>query len=138
VEVLLDGQPIGRTPIPYPFEHGTRGELTLQGQGLKTARREFVAESDAPIHLVLERAKVTVEVNTRPEKATVMQNGKVLGTTPLEFTWDAEVPVELVLTLKDYHPKSVKLVPREGEKPLFELVRQSVRVDSPFKTKGQR
>jgi hypothetical protein len=68
----------------------------------------------------------------------VSRDGQSLGVTPLSFTGDAEVPVQLELTLKGHLRRQVELIPRDGAAQEFELVRQSARDDSPFKTKAQR
>jgi eukaryotic-like serine/threonine-protein kinase len=138
VEVLVGGVSSGKTPLELSFEHGKQVELTLQGAGLEPVRYLHQVLGAADLPFKLQRKKATLTLITRPAGATVLRDGQSLGITPLSFTSDAELPVRLVLALKGYTRKEVEITPRDGATQEFELVRQSAKDDSPFKTKAER
>jgi serine/threonine protein kinase len=138
VEVLVGGASAGKTPLELSFEHGKHVELTLQGLGMEPVRHLHQVLGAAELPFKLQRRKATLTLITRPPGATVLREGQSLGVTPLSFTSDAELPVRLMLALKGYTRKEVEITPRDGATQEFELVRQSTRDDSPFKTKAER
>jgi serine/threonine protein kinase len=138
VEVLVGGVAAGRTPLELSFEHGKQVEFTLQEPGLEPVRYLHQVLGAADLPFKLQRKKATLTLITRPAGATVLRDGQSLGITPLSFTSDEELPVRLVLFLKGYTRKEVEITPRDGATQEFELVRQSAKDDSPFKTKVER
>jgi serine/threonine protein kinase len=137
-EVLVGGSPAGQTPLELSFEHGTRVDLTLQGPGLEPVRHTHELLDATELPFQLQRKQATFTLSSKPLGATVLREGQSLGVTPLTFTGDAEVPVRLVLTLKGHTRREVEITPRDGAVQEVELVRQSTRDDSPFKTKAER
>jgi serine/threonine-protein kinase len=137
-EVLVDGAPAGKTPLELSFVHGKHIELALQAPGMEPVRRTHQVLGAAELPFMLHRKKATLTLITRPPGASVLRDGQNLGVTPLSITGDAELPMRLVLILKGYARKEVEITPRDGATQEFELVRQSVRDDSPFKTKAER
>ncbi len=138
VEVLAGGVHAGQTPLELSFNQGTFVALTLQGPGLEPVQQTVEVVSSAEVPFTLRRKQATLTLTSKPPGATVSRDGQSLGVTPLSFTGDAEVPVRLVLSLKGHTSRQVELTPRDGASQEFELVRQSARDDSPFKTKAQR
>jgi hypothetical protein len=138
VEVLVGGVAAGRTPLELSLEHGKQVEFTLQEPGLEPVRYLHQVLGAADLPFKLQRKKATLTLVTRPAGATVLRDGQSLGITPLSFTSDEELPVRLVLILKGYTRKEVEITPRDGGTQEFELVRQSAKDDSPFKTKVER
>jgi hypothetical protein len=138
VEVLVGGSPAGQTPLELSFEHGTHVDLTLQGPGLEPVRQTHQLLGATELPFQLKRKQATFTLNSKPPGATVLREGQSLGVTPLSFTGDVEVPVRLVLTLKGHTRREVEITPRDGAVQEVELVRQSTKDDSPFKTKAER
>jgi serine/threonine protein kinase len=138
VEVLVGGVRSGQTPLELSFDHGTSVALTLQAPGLEPVQKTVEVVSSAEVPFTLRRKQATLTLTSKPPGASVLLDGRSLGVTPLSFTSDAEVPVRLVLSLKGHTSRQVELTPRDGASQEFELVRQSARDDSPFKTKAQR
>jgi eukaryotic-like serine/threonine-protein kinase len=138
VEVLIGGSPAGETPFEGSFPHGTNLDLKFQGPGLVTAQRTQQVLADAELKIVLERRKATITLTSKPPGATVSRAGQNLGETPLKFTSDADIPVRLEFSLKGHARKELDIIPRDGAEQQIELVRQSTKDDSPFKTKAQR
>ncbi len=88
-EVLVDGRPVGQTPLSaqaLPFgEH----ELTVQKAGYLPERRRVLGQPGVPVELTvgLRPAPPTegrLDLKSRPSKASVMIDGQPVGQTPLK------------------------------------------------------
>ena len=86
-EILVDGQPTGRTtPAPVPeVEPGTNVSVSVRLDGYEESPAQSIeatARPQASLRFDLQPAPHTVRVDSEPAGATVMYNGVAVGLTP--------------------------------------------------------
>ncbi|MHB8874379.1 MAG: protein kinase domain-containing protein [Myxococcaceae bacterium] len=136
--VKLDGMELGKTPLDTNLQAGRKGELTVEGPGLLTRRQALEMNADKQLELQLDRAPVSLTIDSVPPGATVKDGAQVLGVTP--FPWKV-LPgrrTSLSFDLEGFQHALLDLEPKEGEvvKPVLKRIGKSS--SSPFKTKGAR
>jgi serine/threonine-protein kinase len=99
VNVSLDGQPIGRTPLLYwPAPPGRRS-LYLTGKGVSVAKSVVIADAGITRHeIYLARGYITVNA---PDGAEVSLDGRALGPAPLKDVSVYEGSHRLVVTVNE-------------------------------------
>ncbi|MBU6162481.1 MAG: PEGA domain-containing protein, partial [Myxococcales bacterium] len=86
-EILVDGQPTGRTtPAPIPeVDPGTNVSVSVRLAGYEESPAQSVEATPRPqasLQFDLQPAPHTVRVDSDPAGATVMYNGEAVGLTP--------------------------------------------------------
>jgi hypothetical protein len=121
-KVLLDGAPLGATPLERVVVKGRARRLRVEKAGYEPLERELGPE-EGNLHLALRPAPFAVAVHSEPAGAEVLLDGRPAGLTPLERL---EVPGEgrhtVKLRLDGYQPWSAAL---ERGRPLPDPVRLS-------------
>ena len=83
--VLIDGKPVGNTPLQIKVEEGVH-TLKLRAEKFKPYKQEFTvfAQQDLTVpDVVLIPADGILKINTKPDRAAVILNGEYQGVSPL-------------------------------------------------------
>jgi serine/threonine-protein kinase len=110
-------------PLP-PTEHGPSSPTKLGVGPPKPAG----VQPAAPV-------KVTVTLKTKPSGAEVLENGVVIGTTPLTTAFEQGVTRTLTFRLAEHRDLEKSLRPETDQELVFTLERLAPRVGAPKKTK---
>ncbi len=86
--VLIDGKEVGTTPLiiadPTPGKHNV--EVKMSGFETWSESVEIVTGKEATLTAVLQLKPGPVTINSVPSDATILINGKEIGTTPVNIT----------------------------------------------------
>ncbi len=126
--VVLDGVPLGTTPLEAELLQGTR-TLILSHPGHKPVRLDLPVEAGATLHLdavVLPPADGSLALGSTPSGATVTVDGAYRGTTPLRLELASGTPHRLRLALPGHRPleQEVTLEPEQTRELNLRLAAQ--------------
>ena len=110
-QVLLDGRPVGTTPVELEVEAGER-QLELRLAGHNAWRQAITVLADQPLsvaEVTLVQADGRVELITDPPGAAVSVNGEFQGATPLMLRLRPGRAHAIVLTKPGYETASREL-----------------------------
>ncbi|HXV36186.1 MAG TPA: PEGA domain-containing protein, partial [Myxococcota bacterium] len=112
-QVVVDELASGRTPVELELASGAAHEISLfkSGHELATRSVELEVGQRRTLHVQLTPRLGSVELITRPDGATLLVDGKVVGTSGRTFRLLA-VPQTLVIRKDGYEEKRVALTPR--------------------------
>jgi hypothetical protein len=128
--VLLDGQPIGPTPIDVPLVSGRKQvlEVSLQGHVALLRELEAAAGDRLTVDAVL-KPGATLEVTSDPPDASVTVNGQlVLASTPGVTKAFPPGAVEVVVSSPGYDDFRRKLKAKAGAQKLDAKLKARVKV----------
>ncbi len=132
-EVLVDGEPVGTTPLEAELTAGTREvEVRLRGYNAWRNRINVVAaepQNVPPIRLT--QADGRVELVTTPSEASVSVDGEFRGRTPLTLALRPGRSHRVTLSKPGYEPVTQQLSVEadSGRRVAVELVAQYGEVD---------
>jgi hypothetical protein len=118
-EVILDGTPLGRTPLRQVVVKGKADLLRLEKPDFQPLEYHLQA-SDREIALRLAPAPFAAQVVTEPAGAEILLDGASKGTTPQVLQVPGDGPHVLHLKLEGYLPWNTTL---ERHKPLPDPIR---------------
>lgn len=106
VEITIDGRRWGMTPLRILGRLGF-GEhrIVLEHDDYDPVEETFIVgpNSKTKIHKVLVRSKGTLEITSNPQNASVIVNGRFLGSTPIE---KIDVPSGEKILIEFSHPEA--------------------------------
>jgi hypothetical protein len=114
-DAVLDGRPIGKTPIlGLPIPPVRKAKLVLQREGSVTLKETLSLTKDLEVTYQLVPEKVTVRVVSRPAGAKVTKRGKALGVTPFDWVAPAGVTAKLKFSKRGYRSVEQAVTAEEG------------------------
>ncbi len=116
-QLILDGKPIGRTPLTAQILQGQRKiELTLPGFKTLSVTHEFLAGKDDVLNLFqMQPVDGHLSITSLPANASISLDGEFLGTTPMDVEIQSNEEHQLNLSKPGYTmvEKEVRLLPDE-------------------------
>lgn len=96
-QILKDGRPLGETPLPLLLKAGDR--ITLEQPGYHPETR-ILAEGEKELDITMRGRSTEVRLESEPNGAAIMLDGRSVGTTPTTVTWSHWESHQLSLILK--------------------------------------
>ena len=103
VKVYLNGKYLGETPLKISKDSQIRGKLTLMKKGYKIYEK-YVSVNIGSLKEIKVKLKaiVKLKIQSEPENAEILVNGKFVGKTPSELELEGGSKIEITLKKRGY------------------------------------